>query len=109
MTAPHPNHETALMLLRAAGFDGEDIENVIGCEGSTWRAPILLLPHELDAMAAAVDAREKAMREALLNAANQFEFYRYQHMGKNPPDEAKAKTNADWRDACLAVLTGAKP
>ena len=65
MTAPHPNHETALMLLRAAGFDGEDIENVIGCEGSTWRAPILLLPHELDAMAAAVDAREKAMRDLL--------------------------------------------
>ena len=93
MAHPHPNHETALMLLRAAGFDDDEVR--VG-------ADIL-------AMAAAVDAREKAMREALLNAANQFEFYRYQHMGKNPPDEAKAKTNADWRDACLAVLTGAKP
>ena len=102
----HPNHETALMLLRAAwpGAHEEDTNiffaNNCGIDVSA---------RTFLAMAAAVDAREKAMREALLNAANQFEFYRYQHMGKNPPDEAKAKTNADWRDACLATLAGAAP
>ena len=64
MAHPHPNHETALMLLRAAGltegyartyFDGE-------------YADLSMSQYDISAMAAAVDAREKAMRDLLASA-----------------------------------------
>lgn len=62
MTDPH--HETALMLLRAAGFDVGDGENILFSTNVEWR----LIKNVFLAMAAAVDAkmeaREKVLREA---------------------------------------------
>jgi hypothetical protein len=63
MTDPH--HETALMLLRAAGFEDDEAKVALAERGLGWS----MFRSDLIAMAAAVDAkmeaREKVLREAL--------------------------------------------
>lgn len=44
--------------------------------------------------------------EAIEAAGKQFRFYEKQHLAKNPPDEAKAKVNAEWAENCENVLKG---
>ena len=61
----HPNHETALMLLRAAGFSEDFARRYLNGE-----YPVVgVVNREFTAMAAAVDAREKAMRDLLERVA----------------------------------------
>lgn len=42
---------------------------------------------------------------AVEKAAKQFSFYEEQHMAKNPPDVAKAKTNHDYAVMCYEALS----
>ena len=67
MTNPDPHHETALMMLRTAGYNRKDAQRFLSSAASDeeWR----LLKKDLLEMAAVVDAerdaRNKVMREAL--------------------------------------------
>ena len=42
--------------------------------------------------------------DALEKAAKQFSFYEEQHMKKNPPDTAKAKTNQEYSVMCYEAI-----
>ena len=45
-------------------------------------------------------AENRQMRDALVKAAAQFDFYVEQHLAKVPPDEMKASTNIEWAEHC---------
>ncbi len=44
----------------------------------------------------------------LKEAAGQFRYYAEQHLAKNPPDQIKAKTNADMAEMCEDAIRKAE-
>lgn len=46
----------------------------------------------------------RMLRNNLLNAAKQFQFYADNHMKKEPPDIEKAKTNAQQAHYCREAV-----
>jgi hypothetical protein len=94
--------EEAARLLTNCGGGRYSREELPELARRMWDAAQVALDdaNEIDRLSSALAEAREVIRRCRL----QFTFYVGQHLGKTPPDEAKAAANAEFESLCSAFL-----
>ena len=57
-----------------------------------------------EAFTHSIAERAERLAQTLEAAGKQFRHYETLHLSKQPPDDAKAKSNADWAENCESAV-----